>query len=81
MKNQNPNKTDIELFVISKVREYRNKLGISQSDLAFRLDVSPGFIGKVESNNSPSKYNLKHINKLAEIFNCSPKDFLPNTKL
>jgi len=74
-------KTDIELFAINKAREFRTKLGISQSDLAFRLDVSAGFIGKVESVNSPTKYNLNHINKLAEIFSCSPKDFLPEKKL
>jgi transcriptional regulator with XRE-family HTH domain len=70
-------KTEIELFVINKVRELRQKGNISQADLAHNLDVSPGFIGKVESKNSPAKYNLNHINKLSEFFNCSPKDFLP----
>ena len=81
MKNQETQKTSIELFVIDMVRELRNKSNISQADLAFSLGVSPGFIGKVESINSSSKYNLNHINKLSEIFNCSPKVFLPNKKL
>jgi len=74
-------KTEIELYVIDVVRDLRNKNNWSQAVLATKLDVSTGFIGKVESSNSTSKYNLNHINKLAEIFNCSPKTFLPNKKL
>jgi transcriptional regulator with XRE-family HTH domain len=45
--------------------------------LAFRLGVSSGFVGKVESSSSPTKYNLNHIQKLSEIFDVSPKVFLP----
>lgn len=74
-------KTKIELFVISKVREKREQAKLSQAELAFKLDVSLGFIGQAESTNHPSKYNLNHINKLAEIFKCSPKDFLPDAAL
>jgi transcriptional regulator with XRE-family HTH domain len=51
---------------------------MSQSDLAFKLNVSYGFIGQVESPNFPAKYNINHLDKLAFIFGCSPKDFLPN---
>lgn len=67
----------IEQFVINTAREKRMQRNISQSELAHLLDVSPGFIGKVESSNYTSKYNLNHINKLAQIFNCSPRAFLP----
>ena len=42
------------------------------------LDLSIGFIGDVESTKSRAKYNLNHINKLAEIFECSPREFLPD---
>jgi transcriptional regulator with XRE-family HTH domain len=58
-------KSKIELFVIQKVRERREGEGLSQADLAFKLDVSLGFIGQVESSNYPAKYNLNHLNKLA----------------
>lgn len=75
------NRTDIENFVIEKVKEHRLKLNISQAELAFRIDVSLGFIGKIESRKYTSKYNLNHINKIAKVFNCSPKDFLPETPL
>ena len=70
-------KSGIELYVIQKVKEKREYAGLTQADLAFKLDVSLGFIGQVESSNYPAKYNLNHLNKLAEIFSCSPKDFLP----
>lgn len=74
-------KSEIELFVISKAKALREQANLSQSELAFKLDVSNGFVGQVESPNSPSKYNLDHIDKLAVIFNCSPKDFLPKTNV
>ncbi|HEY1018624.1 MAG TPA: helix-turn-helix transcriptional regulator [Sediminibacterium sp.] len=55
----------------------RLEQGMSQADLAFKLGVSYGFIGQVESKKFPSKYNIDHLDKLAFIFKCSPKDFLP----
>ncbi|WP_225872409.1 helix-turn-helix domain-containing protein [Pedobacter frigidisoli] len=74
-------KSEIEMFVISKAKALREQANLSQSELAFKLDVSNGFIGQVESLNSPSKYNLDHIDRLAVIFGCSPKDFLPETNV
>lgn len=70
-------KSDIETFVINKVKEMRERAKLSQSELAVRLDVSNGFIGQAESPNYPTKYNLNHLNKLALIFDCSIKDFIP----
>ncbi|OOQ61348.1 transcriptional regulator [Mucilaginibacter pedocola] len=72
-------KTDIEAYVINKVKEKREELGMSQSELAVQLDVSNGFIGQAESSKSPTKYNLNHLNKLAVVFKCSVKDFIPDT--
>jgi len=70
-------KTDIEAYVINKVKEKRVQLNLSQSELAVELNVSNGFIGQAESSNSPTKYNLNHLNALALIFKCSIKDFMP----
>ena len=70
-------KTDIEAYVINKVKEKREQNNLSQSELAVRLNVSNGFIGQAESSNSPTKYNLNHLNSLAIIFKCSLKDFIP----
>lgn len=74
-------KSDIELFVINKVKERREQAKLSQSELAVKLEVSNGFIGQVESPKHPTKYNLNHLDKLAAIFNCSPKEFMPGTSL
>lgn len=74
-------KTGIELYIINKVREMRTDKGISQADLANKLDVSFGFIGQVESPKNAAKYNLNHLNALAKILDCSPKDFLPEKAL
>lgn len=74
-------KSDIEAYVINKVREKREALNLSQSELAAELNVSNGFIGQVESSKYPAKYNLNHLNKLAIIFKCSVKDFIPDSPL
>jgi len=54
---------------------------LSPAELAFKLNVSLGFVGQVESLKYPAKYNLNHINKLSQIFKCSPKEFLPQEAL
>jgi len=74
-------KTKIDLFVISKVKERRLEKNISQAELANELGMSVGFIGKVESTKYPSHYNIKHLNLLARILECSPQDFLPKKPL
>lgn len=74
-------KTPIELYVINRVKAMRIEKGISQAELAFMINVSSGFIGKVETSNLPTKYNLNHINKIAEVLCVSPKELLPNKSL
>lgn len=74
-------KSKIELFAIEQAKAFREEAKISQSELAFKLGVSNGFIGQVESIKFPSKYNLDHIDKLSKIFHCSPKDFLPESSI
>ena len=71
----------IEKFVIDKVRQKRLERNISQAELAHLLDFSEGFIGNIENPKYPEKYNLRHINELAKIFKCSPRDFLPDKPL
>jgi len=70
-------KSVFELFVIEQVKLKRQELGISQKELAYRMDLSIGFIGKIESPKYTTKWNLDHLNKLAAILHCSPRDFLP----
>ncbi|NOT92773.1 MAG: helix-turn-helix transcriptional regulator [Ferruginibacter sp.] len=68
----------IEQYVINAVREKRLAKGISQKELAYLLEVSVGFIGDIENPKYRAKYNLNHLNELAKILECSPKDFLPD---
>jgi len=73
--------TPIEQYVIDVVKKKRNEKGYSQRELAYQLDKSIGFIGDIENPKERAKYNLNHINELAKIFQCSPKDFLPEKPL
>jgi transcriptional regulator with XRE-family HTH domain len=70
-------KTELDLYIINKVKELRLKVDMSQAVLAIKLEVSDAFIGQIENPKHRAKYNIAHLNKLAQIFNCSPKDFLP----
>jgi len=73
--------TQIEQYVIDRVRERRKELGMTQQELAVALNVSNGFIGSVESSKFDDKYNLSHLNDLARILRCAPRDFLPTAPL
>jgi transcriptional regulator with XRE-family HTH domain len=70
-------KTKFEIAVIDKVKDLRIKKNLTQDDIAVFLNASRGFIGQIESPSSGSKYNLNHLNKLAQEMGCSPKDFMP----
>lgn len=74
-------KTNIEFYVIGKVREKRLELNMSQEDIASILDTSRSFVGQVESSNYTAKYNLNHLNKLAKEFGCTLHDLLPKEPL
>lgn len=67
----------IDQYVIDFVLKLRIKKSLSQDDIASILEVSRGFISNVESPKSRAKYNLYHIDLLADYFGLSPKDFVP----
>lgn len=71
------NVTFIEQYVINQVRKKRKKLGLSQADLAEILNVTPGFIGKIESSKHSAKYNLNHLYRLSQHFDCNLQAFFP----
>ena len=73
--------TKIEQYVVDVAKKKRLEKGWSQKDLAYELEKSLGFIGDIENPRERAKYNLNHINDLAKIFKCSPKDFLPEKPL
>jgi len=70
-------KTDVERTIVKLVKLKREAFGISQAKLAKILGVSPGYIGQIEMENSPSMYTYDQLNKLAIALKCSLKDFMP----
>ncbi|WP_119789590.1 helix-turn-helix domain-containing protein [Flavobacterium anhuiense] len=73
--------TKIELYIIAEVRKMREARGMSQLDLSLKLGKAVGFIGDIEAPSKSAKYNIKHLNEIAKIFDCSPKDFWPEKSL
>ena len=70
-------RSKVEEYAIQKVKEKCNQADMSQAELSYRLGFSTGFVGQAESSKYSTKYNLNHLNKLAQIFECSISDFLP----
>lgn len=73
--------TEIERYIIEKIRAMRKEHGLSQLELSQKLEMSDSFISHVEAPSKRAKYNINHLNKIAEIFNCSPKEFWPEKPL
>lgn len=68
---------NIEKYIISKVREIREAKGFTQESLSLAMGKNIGFISQIEARSKKAKYNIIHLNLIAEIFVCSPKDFWP----
>jgi len=74
-------KNKVDWFIVNKVKEIRTKKGLSQEDLAAHLNISAAYIGQVESPNFRAKYKTLHLNELAKLLGCSPRDFWPERPL
>jgi len=72
---------EIENYIIQRVKIIRKEKGFTQEQLSLKLDKGVGFIGDIESPSKKAKYNIKHLNEIAKIFECSPKDFWPEKGL
>lgn len=73
--------TPIEQYIIDRVKALRTERGISQTELAYSIGVTKGFVAAVENPNQRAKYNINHLNELAKVFNCQFSDFFPSTPL
>ncbi len=72
---------EIEKYVISKVKEIRETKKITQEDLSLSIGKNIGFISQIEAPSKKAKYNIVHLNLIAKVLNCSPKDFWPEKPL
>lgn len=71
----------IEQYVIDYVRELRTIKNLSQEDIGNIIGKSKSFIGNIESSKNRAKYNLNHINVMADYFGLSPRKFLPEKSI
>ena len=71
----------IERYIISKVREIRESKGVTQEQLSLSLGKNITFISQIEAPSKKAKYNIIHLNEIAKVLNCSPKDFWPEKPL
>ena len=69
--------SSIEQYVIDFVIKLRKREKLNQDDIATILGVGRTFITNIENNDNRAKFNLSHIDKLADHFALSPRDFLP----
>jgi transcriptional regulator with XRE-family HTH domain len=73
-------RTLIEQYIIDRVREKRVEQGMTQEKLAIALGFeSQGYISKSESYDD--HYNIDHLNEIAKIFKCLPREFWPEEPL
>jgi hypothetical protein len=70
-------KSDFELAIVDLVRQKRRENKLTQENVAICLNVTPGYIGQIESLTEPSMYTHDQLNILAIEMDCSPKDFYP----
>jgi DNA-binding XRE family transcriptional regulator len=73
--------TDIEQYVIDKVKEIRTSKKISQAKLAHLLDLLVEFIGNVENPSNIAKYNLNQLNRISKELLVPFKNFFPEYSL
>lgn len=67
----------IEQHVVDFVIQLRIKKKKTQQEIADIIGISRSYIKDIENPKRAAKYNLRHINALADYFNMSPRAFLP----
>jgi len=68
---------EIERYLIKRVKELRESRGITQEELSLSIGKNIGFISQIEAPSKKAKYNVIHLNLIAKVLGCSPKEFWP----
>ena len=77
-------RSPIQQYIIDRVREKRQAIGISQEKLSRALGwESQGYISKIESSSESydDHYNLDHLTDIATLFPWSSREFWPEKPL
>ena len=56
-------------------KEKRNKIGLSQDEIALRSDIDRSYVGRIERGEV--NISLEKLYCLAEVLGCEPKELLP----
>lgn len=70
-------RSQIDKYVIDKIKSKREELNIPQSVLAEIIGSSKSFIGHIENKNSHLRYSATQIFQIAKYFGCSLSDIFP----
>jgi len=57
--------SELDFYLIEKVRELRIKSKLSQVALAQKIGVSEGYIGNIENHRQSNKYNIRMLARIA----------------
>jgi len=57
--------SELDFYLIERIRELRLKAKLSQVMLAHKLGVSEGYIGNIENLKQPAKYNIRMLSRIA----------------
>lgn len=68
-------KSELDKYVIARVREKRLEQGVSQRAIAFTIGRSASFVGQVESDRFTTKYTVHQLYLIAKDLGCSPAEF------
>jgi transcriptional regulator with XRE-family HTH domain len=71
-------KSEIEQYVVQKVKDLRLENGISQAKLAHLIDISVGFVGNVENPRHIAKWNINHLNSISKALDIPFREFFPD---
>lgn len=57
--------SELDFYIMEKIRELRIRAGLDQVDLAHRIGVSEGYLGNIENPKHPAKANMRMLARIA----------------
>ncbi|MFH6961672.1 helix-turn-helix domain-containing protein [Flavobacterium plurextorum] len=71
--------TELDFYIMEKIRELRIKAGLDQVDVAQKIGVSEGYIGNIENPKHSAKVNIRMLARIANAIGVeSYNAFLPD---
>jgi transcriptional regulator with XRE-family HTH domain len=71
--------SQLDWYIINRVKQLRKEKGISQSELSVKMGFSEKLVGSIENPTLKARYNISHLNLLAKALDCSIHELLPSS--